>query len=462
MQVVLMSLHARLVGLICIALAASLTFGLAIACLSASRSVQTEMRSALAVAQQTIENGLDGLKNSQDPFGDLESLIAPFRGNRHLTIFVTGDDGAIVVPVPEAPALGDIPAWFVDLIGVTPTSVHLPIRLADDRYRTVVLQTNPHNEILEVWDQFSNSLIVLALFCLQGVLLIPWLVRRALRPLDRLAAALQRVGHGDYNARVEERIALELSPLAASFNRMARQLADMDEKNRCLNEQLLTLQEQERVAIARDLHDEVGPFLFAVNVDAASIERLASEDRTAEILKHVRSIRDAVAHMQRQVKGILGRLQPSGLAEFGLPAAIHGLVDFWRRRHPDIDYRIALAPGPPSFGELADVTIYRVVQEGLNNAVRHGRPHSITVAVSCRDGEPDRPDEITIAITDDGAGMKEGAGFGFGLLGMRERLKAMGGVLECIDRPEGGLAIRACLPCRLTRAAADVPEPVPP
>lgn len=442
-----MSLHARLVWSMVAGLVANLVLGGAIACFLAKRSVETEMRSALAVARQAVTNGIERLAQSDDPARDIDDLVASFRGNRHLDIFITGDDGATALTPTETAVLGDVPAWFIRLVGVAPEQEHVPV-LIDETPRRVVLQTNPRNEILEVWGQLSGHLLILGLFCAQAVLLIPWLMRRALRPLDRIAAAFQRVGSGDYGERVHGRVAPELVPLVAGFNRMAEQLAAADAQNRALNEQLLSLQEQERGEIARDLHDEVGPFLFAVKVDASRIETHAAKGRLAEIRQCVHSIIDAVGHMQRQLRAILGRLQPTGLAELGLAAALEALVDFWRRRHPDIDWRLRIDPAIGHLDdEVAAATIYRVVQEALSNAVRHGHPSTISIAVSA-DGTGDG---IDIRVVDDGSGMSEAARFGFGLAGMRERLRSLAGTLEYANLPEGGLALAARVPLGASR-----------
>jgi two-component system sensor histidine kinase UhpB len=411
------------------------------------------MRSALAVARQAIENGLERLPASSDSGRDLESLVGSFRGNRHLHIFITGDDGAIAVPTAELPVIADVPDWFVRLIGVGAESVHLPL-VFDEMRRTVVLQTDPRNEILEVWGQFSGNFIILALFCGHATLLVAWLTRRALRPLDRLAAALQRVGRGDYSERIDGSIPPELAPLAASFNRMAAQLAEADAQNRHLNERLLSLQEDERGELARDLHDEVGPFLFAVKVDAAKVEQLAGEGRVAEIGQCVRSILDAADHMHRQVRAILGRLQPAGLSDFGLVTAVEALVAFWNRRYPGIEYRLSITPASQSLKPVEAATVYRVIQEALSNAVRHGEPKVITISVAEADGA------LAVRVEDDGRGIDDDTRFGFGLSGMSQRLRAIGGALECIGRGGGGMIVDARMPWSASRtsfAPAEVP-----
>ncbi|HTZ78748.1 MAG TPA: histidine kinase [Stellaceae bacterium] len=450
-----MSLRVRLIGLVATVLAVSLAFGGLIAAVNASRSVRNEMRSALIVGRQTIENGVRDLPGAADPRRDLERLVASFRGNRHLRVTLTEDASAIALPPVESAPFGRLPRWFIDVVGVAPAIERVPVTVAGRSYGSVVLETDPHNEILEVWDQLGDSLMVLGLFSGLTVLLIYFFTGRALRPLERMGAALERVGRGDYGTRIEERLTPELARLRDSFNRMVAQLAEVDADNRRLNEQLLILQEQERKDLARDLHDEVGPFLFAINLDVANLSRLLREGRAGEAARHVQGIAEAVGRMQRQVRSMLGRLRPVGLTEFGLTAALDNLVEFWRRRHPDIDYRISMAPGCADLGEATDITVYRVVQECLSNAVRHGRPSTIGVAIERAERGPDRA-EVTVQVSDDGRGLKETSVHGLGLLGMSERVRARGGRLALANRSGGGLTVTAVVPC--SRQREEAPE----
>src|SRR5262249_35580649 len=150
-----------------------------------------------------------------------------------------------------------------------------------------------------------------------------------------LVAAFERVGEGDYHGTVPERGPPELARLAHGFNLMTGRLATVAAQNRRLNERLLTIQAEERADVARDLHDEIGPLLFAVDMTAATI------GRGGEIPTHVRSIHEAVGRMQRHVRALLGRLRP--LEAVGLEAAIDRLVAFWRCRRPEIGFTVAIA-----------------------------------------------------------------------------------------------------------------------
>jgi len=429
--------------------AASLALGGTVAWLDAARSVEAELRAAVAVAQQTIAAETAFLARSADPPQDLARLVASFRGNRHLRVSLSG---TTTETLATGPAPSAAPSWFVRLIGVPPRTLSLPVRVGDRSYGDITIETVPDNEIAEIWSEFGDSLLVLALFSLPTILLIYVVIGRALRPLGRLAGALGRIGEGDYSVRLEGRLPPELSRLRDSFNRTAGQLAGMAAENRRLNEQLLSLQQQERSELARDLHDDVGPFLFAINIDAANIARHLREGRLAPIAGHAAGIAEAVRHLQQQVKGMLARLRPIGLAELGLAAAIGNLAEFWRRRHPDIAYCVAISAEPTSFGELIDTTIYRIVQEGLSNAVRHSRPSAIEVGVlveATGDGET-----LVVTVTDDGSGMTEDRGIGYGLLGMSERVKAMGGALTVASETGRGVTLTARIPVVGRDAAA--------
>ncbi|MGH6836381.1 MAG: ATP-binding protein [Methylocella sp.] len=438
-----MSLRFRLICLIAIVLIASLAVEGAIVSFNASRSVRTEMNSALQVGQQIVKSALAQLPESTDRRRDLEALVVAFKGNRHLRVSLTGGGAATVEPSLEGSHFGAVPPWFVRLLGVVPVAARVPIAIAGQDYGSIVIETDPNNEILEVWNDLGDGLVVLSLFFGLNILLIYLFIGRALRPLDHLAGALKQIGHGDYKMRIGANSVPELSRLQCSFNRMASELAEMDEEKRHLNEKLLTLQEEERSEIARDLHDEISPFLFAVNVDLATISRLANHGLSAEIDGEIRSTLEAVSHMQRQIRTMLGRLRPGVLADFGLAAAITSLVEFWRQRHPGIRFHLQLPPDGTSFSALIDTSIYRIVQESLSNAVRHGNPAKISISVTSVPAEVLGSEHVNVEVANDGQEMDKAAGFGFGLTGMQERVEALGGRLVLTRKPGLGFSVTA-------------------
>jgi two-component system sensor histidine kinase UhpB len=223
----------------------------------------------------------------------------------------------------------------------------------------------------------------------------------------------------------------EVARLGVSFNAMAGELSAMHRRTRVLEDQMLKLQDEERADLARDLHDEIGPHLFAANIDATMIGQALGAGRTEEALAHVKSIQTAVARMQRQVREILTRLRPARLTELGFAAAIADLAQFWRARRGDIAISLSMPLDEAQIPEAIQEVAYRVVQEGLSNAVRHGRPSRIDVSLALED------DRLWVRVEDDGLARDKGEERPrFGLVGMRERIEAVGGSMT-VERAHG-------------------------
>jgi two-component system sensor histidine kinase UhpB len=440
------SLRFRLIGLVCVVLLISLTLDGVIAYSNASRSVRTEMRAAFLVGRQAIASAIERLQTAPDPPRVVDDLVASFNGNRHLRVRHAGDTPAFAAPTVEKSKFGRVPAWFVRLVGVAPETQRIPVAVGDRDYGAIVIETDPHNEILEVWNEFTESLVTLGMFGGLTICLIYVFIGRTLRPLDRLAAALEEIGDGRYRTRIDGRLAPELARLRDNFNRMAARLAASAAENRGLNEQLLTLQEEERGELARDLHDEVGPYLFAINADAAIASRLIADGRAGNAAAHISSITDAVCHMQQQVRRLLARLRPIGLAEFGLREAIENLVEFWRRRRPEIRYEVAISAECEGLADVVGTAICRIVQEALSNAVRHAEPNRIAISIERNNDLEWERDEIRLSITDDGRGMRAPDKLGYGLVGMSERVSAVGGRLTFSNTSEEGFVVIAVVP----------------
>ena len=387
-----MSLRVRLVLWLGCVLAVTLVLGCALAGWRAGESVRAEMQAALAAGRQSAANGI---AESNGSAGEIHHLVATFNGNRHLRASLRdGRGGEIVASTLQHPA-DRIPVWFLRLLGPRLPPVVLPLPETD---AVMTLAADPTNEVGEVWDQATDAARTLALFFALAVLLIYWSVGRGLAPLARLSEAFGRIGAGDYAARIDPAGPPELRSLAAGFNRMAEQLGEAEAQNRVLREQLLTLQEEERADLARDLHDEIGPFLFAAAIDAAGIPALLEADKVAEAGERADAIRDSVAHIQRQIRSILGRLRPLSFGSVGLAEAIDNIVAFWRGRHPDIAFALDVMEEDEAGDEAIRATACRIIQESVCNAVRHGDPERIGISVA-RDGT-----DLVVRVDDDGTG----------------------------------------------------------
>jgi signal transduction histidine kinase len=198
---------------------------------------------------------------------------------------------------------------------------------------------------------------------------------------------------------------------------------------------------EERARIARELHDVVGHSVSVMTVQASAVRRLLRPEQAREreaLLIVERTGREALAEMRRMV-GVLRRPE-EGPALAPQPSLAHvgRLVEQAREAGLSVELRVEGDPQPLPAG--VDLTAYRLVQEGLTNALKHARAERAQVVVRYGDGD------LEVTVSDDGRGAGSGDGGGHGLVGMRERVAVFGGELEAGPRAEGGYRLRAKLP----------------
>ena len=283
-----------------------------------------------------------------------------------------------------------------------------------------VVTPNLDSEAWAVWRQIRTVLgMTVGILVLNLLIYLP--VRRALQPTDQILAVLERMEAGDLSVRMPRPRLIELRRIAAGFDHLAERLQKIMAEQRHLAQRLLAVREEERRCLARELHDEFGQCLTSIGAEAAFITGQARE-RQSGLLPAAQSIASVTAHMMESLQGILGQLRPMGLDEFGLRAGLEQLLGGWQRRLPGCAFELFIN------GEIDDlpgdltVSLYRIVQESLTNAVRHGVPRTVTVRL---DREADR---CGLSVQDDGEKREpRTAGSGLGVLGMNERVAALGG-----------------------------------
>ena len=219
-------------------------------------------------------------------------------------------------------------------------------------------------------------------------------------------------------------------------------LADVLLENRRLAMEYLRIQEVERKHLARELHDELGQSLNAIKLDAVSIIDGGAEPVFS--MRTANAIMGTVDHVHGVVTGMIGRLRPVGLDELGLVAAIEHCVDHWRQRLPETRFQLAVSGNWEDLGETLNLTIYRLIQEGLTNVYKHARAGNVVIELQ---RAPDARDELSLSVADDGAGMMSTARSSrFGVLGMRERVEMMGGQFVLDSEPGRGVRFAAVIP----------------
>ena len=427
-----MSLRGQFFLSVILALLLSLSVLGVVALSHARASVDNEMRKALEASDRIVDNALLSLpREGEDAY--LERLVRSFDDNRHVRVALVEAGGEITASHLAAPE--PVPGWYRRLLEIpVQERIDTAARL---KGRILRVATDAHNEIAEAWTQFRDGAAILGFFSLLVLGLLHLAMARIATPLKKLSTGFEAVGTGNYAARVSAAGPQEITGLAGAFNRMTARLELLEETNRRLTAQMLAIQEEERADLARDLHDEMGPFLFAMRLDAEAIQAEARKSGHAAIAERAQALGESVSHIQSHVRDILKQLRPDGLSETGLAVAIGNLATFWQR-HGGVAVHLDLAA--EGFGVETDGVIYRLVQEGLTNAARHGAAKHVWITITSDGGE------IRVIVEDDGVGFAAIDGGGLGLKGMRERLASLSGSLMLSTRPGGGTRLAAAMP----------------
>jgi two-component system sensor histidine kinase UhpB len=164
--------------------------------------------------------------------------------------------------------------------------------------------------------------------------------------------------------------------------------------------------------------------------------------------KHGGAILEQVNALQQFNRRILEKLRPVGLAELGLRESLGALFRLWGESHPEVTILTSISRSLDETGETAELTIYRIVQEALTNVFRHAGATSVSVTIE--PAEPSRARHGTrgsalVRVHDNGRGLGSDHRLGLGLIGMRERILALGGTLT-IASGEGGVTVEAVVP----------------
>jgi two-component system, NarL family, sensor histidine kinase UhpB len=316
----------------------------------------------------------------------------------------------------------------------------------------VVIVGEPADEIAEVWHDLSSlALVWLALDVL--VLVALYLVfGRMLDPLAKLASGLLQLENGDYATRLTPPRVAELGAITARFNMLAEALGRARAENVRLYGQLITVQEDERREVANELHDEASPCLFGIMANALSIERLIERRRdrkTAEVRGHVAEILKITDRLKMMNRVLLKKLRPVALGRVALAALIEDLIGELQRRYPEAKIDHSVRARGASFGEAVDLTMYRAIQEGVTNAIRHGKADAVRVELFEKRPPRDAKDALPtlqLIIQDDGGGILPETKLGFGLTVMRERVAALGGSCAIQSVPSHGAILRVVVP----------------
>jgi len=296
--------------------------------------------------------------------------------------------------------------------------------------------------------RISESIITTLMVCMvfgAGLALI--LTYLLTQPIRHLVHATNRIRSGYFETRSKIFSSDEIGRLATVFNQMAEGLqnyrTEVQEKERtrlALLEKLVNVQEEERKHIARELHDELGQSLLAILLAIQSNCRFSGMDGTvcSDLEKRIREIID-------EVRRLAWGMRPAILDDYGLDSALSRYIEaVSEQSNTHIDYQYTRLSGHERLPSSLETTLYRVVQEGLTNILRHAEATHVSVIVL------QHPEEVTLLVEDNGREFDitrdRDDKISFGLTGMRERIGIMNGQFDVESEIGKGTTIRVQIP----------------
>ena len=424
-------------------------------------SVHEEVVAANRVAAQLLQRmaWLYAAQGTPAMFAFLQG-IGRIRSN-DITLFDAQGVEIYRSPPSSYKAGRDAPDWFSALIAPPPSlqSIEFP----DGK---LVVRADASRAEVDAWDY----VVALALGALVLLLVVNatvfWLVGRAVRPFAQIVQALNQLQAGRFDAALPPLAGTEAAAIGAAFNRMVVELqAHIETERRAVRAELQLSDsrelthwidhhiEAERRMIARELHDELGQSVTAVRSMALSIAaRVRLLDPQAE--QAARLIAEESSRLYDAMHGIIPRLTPLVLDNFGLAAALADLVERTRRSHAGVHIGMRVDLNGAALGSDASLALYRAAQEGITNALRHGNAQQLTLAVTAD------ADTATLELIDDGRGLapdwSQRTGH-YGLRWLAERVQALGGQFEIAAAAVSGVRLQVRLPLKAAVTALASP-----
>lgn len=292
--------------------------------------------------------------------------------------------------------------------------------------------------------------LLMTVLALPPALLLSWLLAGPLaRRLRAITRTSRRFAAGELEARIGDRAPDEVGDLARQFDEMAGTLTQTIAALRELARENAELARQaeesarqaERLRLSRDLHDEIAQQLFSLSLRAAALPEQIERD-SAEGAAHARAVAAQAECALLDLRRVLVELRPPALAERSIAEALESRCREWGQAY-DIAVECVVALGGQPIPQSVEDAAYRVAQEALGNIVRHAGARHVSVALIVGRSR------LTLSITDDGRGFDPAAhapSGHFGLVGMRERARAVGGNLDIESEPGRGTTLRLSVP----------------
>ncbi len=418
-----------------------LVLGGSFAIWQARNAVKEEVDSSINLALQLIKLSLAPAPPAGIKETDWFYRLSALEQTRHLNVQLKTSTGQFIdlTRSNQAIARNDLPPpWFVSLVAGHYPEVEHQVMTLDDQPLTLVIQADPLDEITEVWRETVAFFMTICALIGLSFLAVHLVFNKTLKAIDIIVENLRLIETGEYRKKLPEFATLEYDAIARAINHMTDVLDKTRQQNRALTQHSLRIQEEERQRLSQELHDELGQSLTAIKVMAVT----AAHER-ADTKKITGSITSICDRLMTVVRSMMQQLHPLMLTELGLKATLEDLVSHWKERNPELSFTLQCDDGVDCLDQAVTIQVFRVIQECLTNTIRHAHARRVTITVAI-DRESGR---LTLLAADDGRGCHIGnVASGFGLLGMQERIKSLGGECEIDSQPGEGMKMIAQIP----------------
>ena len=412
---------------------------------AAKSSIQESVEAATHVTTQLLDTVIlssnqnldwgythDVLKRFLEQLGQVRSNKIYLYNARRELIYESPDS---IYQANEAP-----PEWFYRLLDPNEESVSRFIRAG-----RLEVTADPGGAIRESWGKMRKLFWIGLGFFVGLNVAVYWMLGNLLQPLQPILAAIKQMEKGDLTTRLPVFKLPEFEKIGHSLNRMAESLALESEleENRKVTHLIQKHIEEERRSLARELHDELGQYVTAIKTFAVAIASKTKE-KAPEVEASAQVIIGAANHIYDGMHNIIKQLRPGSLDNLGLQETLKDLVNALQEQYTQIKVNLHLVGKLDDLGEVLNINIYRMVQESINNSIKHAQATTLDIELIMTD-----TNDLTLTIKDDGKGMDILAvdqTNHFGLLGIRERVQGLYGTFSVDSELGKGTTINIKIP----------------
>ena len=397
------------------------------------KNVREEVLSTMALAEFAIEQGV---KKNPDFYlfqrEDSDLGFSELSEIRHLKIqFFNNQDILLEETSNTIDEIKPPPYWFIFLIEKLSEEIFFSKINIDQRGEMtgyILIKPEPIYEYAEIWQQIKVGLWIISAFLILINIVVLILFSHMIKPINKIIEGFEKLEAGNYKSKINRSNILELDIIGKKFNSMINNLRQSNDKIHKLSQNLINVQEQEKSELARDLHDELGQSLTALQAEAASISKATKKSSRDDAIFNVIQLSK---NMMFSTREIIKKLNLGLIEDLGLESALIELFENWKRRFKGAKFEYKIEDKAlRKITKQETAHLYRIFQEALTNISKHSEPKNIKITLQSLD----RGNKTRILISNDGIKSNLVNNEGLGLIGIAERVDQINGSLEVIKK----------------------------